>query len=80
MATKTVDRAGKMPRRFFLPKSVSRRSDRTRNHKPVQSLAFGNRKTLPRDRPCLSLYERIPAGSAKDYERQFIAQKLPLTH
>jgi hypothetical protein len=36
---------------------------------------LGSRQALPRDRPCLSLYERIPAGSAKDYDRQFIAQQ-----
>ena len=58
----------------ILVKSVSRRSDRTRDHKPVQSLAFGSRQARHRDRTCLSLYERIPAGSAKDYDRQFIAQ------
>jgi hypothetical protein len=59
----------------ILVKSVARGSDGARDHQPVQSLAFGSRQDLPRDRPCLSLYERIPAGSSKDYDRQFIAQE-----
>ena len=41
--------------------------------KPVQALVFGNRRALPRYRPCLSLYERIPAGSAEGYERRDLA-------
>ena len=31
-----------------------------------------------RDRSCMTLYELIPAGSAKDYDRQFIASKRSL--
>lgn len=66
-------------------KSVARRSDRTRDHKSVQSL----RQARPRDRPCRSLYKQngvtanqrcerlewrsIPASQPKDYECTFIA-------